>query len=152
MITLVFLVWQVRLCVSTAVVFYCFVALIGLCASVIHDAKRPSAIVSLVLFFVLGWLYVILHFATHTVAFIKVFTGTEGRWQVTARSIKGTSPQSGFSSPATSLAAAASAAARTTACVSGVSSSQSHAGACLAGGGVGELTEPLLDTSTVRPV
>ena len=101
--------------------------------------------------------YVILHFATHTVAFIKVFTRTEGTWQVTARSIKGTSPQSGFSSPAASLAAAAaSAAARTTARVSGVSSSQSHApghaGACLAGGGVGELTEPLLDTRTVHPV
>ena len=58
-----FLVWQVRLCVSTAVCFYCFVALIGLCASVTHDAKRPSAILSLVLFFVLGWLYASLHTA-----------------------------------------------------------------------------------------
>ena len=84
---------KVQLCVTTAVALYCFVAALGVTASLQHDGRqRPLAVVSLVLFFVFGWLYVILHFATHTVAFIKVFTGTEGGWEVTARSIKGTSP------------------------------------------------------------
>ena len=88
---------QIQVCVMCAVLLYCFVAVIGLSQSIRHDGRdRPLAVLSLGLFFVFGWLYVILHFSTHTVAFLKVFTGTEGGWQVTTRSIKGLTP-----SPAT---------------------------------------------------
>jgi len=82
----------IQICVSTAVCSYLFVAVLGLSASLQHDRQRPLAIVALGFFFLLGWLYVVLHFSTHTIAFIKVFTGNEGGWQVTTRSIKGTSP------------------------------------------------------------
>lgn len=83
---------SVQVCVYAAVCLYCFVAALALGASLEHDRRRPLAFVSLALFFLFGWAYVVLHFSTHTVAFIKVFTGTEGKWQVTTRSIKGTSP------------------------------------------------------------
>ena len=83
----------IQICVYVAVSLYAFVALLGLSHALKHEWRRPWAIVSLVVFFLFGWLYVILHFATHTVAFIKVFTGSTGKWEVTARSIKGISPQ-----------------------------------------------------------
>ena len=80
------------MCVYVAVSLYGFVALLGISLGIKYDWQRPWALASLCCFFMLGWLYVILHFATHTVAFIKVFLGAEGKWEVTARSIKGTSP------------------------------------------------------------
>lgn len=73
---------------------YVFVAALGLSLGLTHERHRPWTLVSLCVFFIFGWLYVILHFATHTVAFIKVFTGSTGKWEVTMRSIKGVSPQS----------------------------------------------------------
>ena len=87
---------KVQVCVYSAVFFYCFIALIGVIKSMQHDRARPLAIVSLGAFFLLGWVYVVLHFILHTIAFIKVFTGTQGGWEVTTRSIKGTSPVKGW--------------------------------------------------------
>jgi len=115
---------SVQLCVITAVCCYCFVALIAILASIQHDRQRPLAILSLGVFFVCGWLYVVLHFTTHTVAFLKVFTGTQGEWQVTTRSIKGTSPDA---TPAKVKPASA--------------------GRCR-GAASSALTEPLLNTAT----
>ena len=83
---------SVQICVSTAVVLYVFVAGIAISKAITYNLKRPLSLVALVVFFVLGWIYVVLHFLTHTIAFLRVFTGTEGAWEVTARSIKGTSP------------------------------------------------------------
>ena len=77
---------KVQICVYSAVSLYCFVALIGILKCIQHDRARPLAILSLAAFFLLGWVYVVLHFTTHTIAFVKVFTGTEGEWQVTTRS------------------------------------------------------------------
>ena len=81
-----------QLCVLTAVVLYAFVALLAICAGIAHDRHRPLSIAGVALFMVFGWLYVVLHFTLHTIAFIKVFTGRVGGWKVTERSIKGTSP------------------------------------------------------------
>ena len=79
----------------TAVSSYIFVAMLAIAAAVEHDRPRPKSIASVAVFMLVSWVYVVLHFATHTVAFIKVFTGTEGKWEVTTRSIKGTSPAAG---------------------------------------------------------
>ena len=83
----------VQICVYTAVVLYCFVAALAVTYSLHHDGRRrPTAVAAVAIFMVVGWLYVVLHFTLHTVAFLKVFMGREGGWQVTMRSIKGTSP------------------------------------------------------------
>ena len=82
----------VQACVYSAVASYAFVAIYAMCTAVAYDRHRPLSVLSVAVFFVIGWLYVVLHFTLHTFAFIKVFTGRVGGWQVTERSIKGISP------------------------------------------------------------
>jgi len=42
---------------------------------------------------------VLLHFALHTVAFLKVFTGNVGAWAVTRRTTDSVTPKSSLRSP-----------------------------------------------------
>ena len=80
--------------------FYLFVAVLGLATAVWHE-RRPSVWLWTALFFAFGWLYVALHFALHTVAFLKVVTGNIGSWTVTSRSADtgGGSPHTGGARP-----------------------------------------------------
>jgi len=85
---------EVQICVLTAVVLYAFVALLALHHANVYEEPRrqPTAMVSIIVFFVVGWLYVVIHFTLQTIAFVKVFLGREGRWEVTTRLTVGTSP------------------------------------------------------------
>ena len=82
----------IQVCVYVAIAGYAFVALLGIRHALVFDRHRHWTALSLAVFFLMSWLYVILHFTTHSIAFVKVFLGKEGGWQVTTRSIKGTSP------------------------------------------------------------
>ena len=86
----------VQACVYSAVASYAFVAIYAMFTVVVYDRHRPLSVLGVAFFFVFGWLYVILHFTLHIFAFIKVFTGRVGGWQVTERSIKGISPATGM--------------------------------------------------------
>lgn len=85
----------------TTLVFYLFVAVLGL-ATVVGHERRPAVWLWVALFFAFGWLYVGLHFALHTVAFLKVVTGNIGRWKVTSRAAdsNGGSPHGASEQPA----------------------------------------------------
>ena len=79
----------VQACVYTALALYVFVAGLALCLVVHHERAAPAKWLWVALFFVVGWLYVALHFALQTVAFVKVVTGRLGEWTVTQRSAEG---------------------------------------------------------------
>ena len=87
---------QVQACVYTAVMLYIFVAALALNASSVHDVgppRQPMAMISIIIFFIFGWVYVVGHFTLQSIAFVKVFLGREGAWQVTARrTSSGTTP------------------------------------------------------------
>ena len=85
---------EFQVCVMTAVVLYGFVALLALHHSNVYEERRrqPMAMLSILIFFIVGWLYVIIHITLQTIAFVKVALGREGRWEVTARLYSGTSP------------------------------------------------------------
>lgn len=85
---------EFQVCVMTAVVLYGFVALLALHHSNVYEERRrqPMAMFSILIFFIIGWLYVIIHITLQTIAFVKVALGREGRWEVTARLYSGTSP------------------------------------------------------------
>jgi cellulose synthase/poly-beta-1,6-N-acetylglucosamine synthase-like glycosyltransferase len=79
----------------TALSLYGLIAILGVGHAVHYDLRRrPLAVLAVVAFLCMGWVYVIVHFATHIVAFVKVFTGSEGGWKVTARSVEGMTPAS----------------------------------------------------------
>ena len=82
----------------------------------------------MLLFFVAGAAYVAGHFLLQLVAFVQVFTGREGEWEVTARDTKGTTPQA---TPQPARAAAGAAA-------------ETADAACSRGCAAAALSEPLL--------
>lgn len=72
-------------CVYTAIALYGFVGLLTLKAVLTHEPAKPLEWLWAFVFIVLGWLYVVTHFTLQAVAFIKVFIGKEGAWEVTER-------------------------------------------------------------------
>jgi len=91
---------SIQCCVYTAVALYVFVAGLGLCFVLQHEPRNPLGWLWVVVFFVLGWLYVGLHFTLQTVAFVKVVSGNLGEWTVTERSSTGVERQaSGVGAP-----------------------------------------------------
>jgi len=103
---------EVQVCVLTAVVLYAFVGALALHHSNVYEEprKQPMAMLSIIFFFIVGWLYVVIHFTLQTIAFVKVFLGKEGGWEVTARLTVGTSPAVGLTAAKPSAASAAVAA------------------------------------------
>lgn len=83
--------WSVaiQICVYTAACLYATVAILGI-TTAIWTRDKASTVLWVIVFFAFGWLYVILHFSLQLFAFIKVFTGQVGDWQVTIRADEGT--------------------------------------------------------------
>ena len=75
--------WSVaiQICVYTAACLYATVAILGI-TTAIWTRDKASTVLWVIVFFAFGWLYVILHFSLQLYAFIKVFTGQVGEWQV----------------------------------------------------------------------
>jgi len=74
------------ICVLAAVYLYIFVSMLGIHSAYTHEqGRRVVAAISVAIFFVFGWVYVVTHFTLQSIAFVKVFIFKEYKWEVTAR-------------------------------------------------------------------
>ncbi len=129
----------VQVCVYAAIGLCAFVFLLALRASLKHERSALSCLF-VFLFMAGGWLYVAGHFALQTVAFVKVFTGKEGGWEVTSRCTAGISPLLRRLSPA--------GLARRPAAKPAEADAEAAEGACGRSSGAAAMSVPLLSGSS----